>query len=246
MGMIPVNGWTNTVKLVIKNLSMLGDDVEQSLAALNPDAAIALGREEREKALRVVARACAKLKTETAPFERELAAAEKKMATEKQMAAKAVENAAAGKGLTEREMQQLVDSIKRDGQEIERLSLLVNRNKSGIEFMQKVIDERAEDLRKYDAEAAAAKHDLEIAQIRKDQAAFNAEIQGYAKKGAATTAGIGALKRAAAQATADADATEIVSAATSPATESDGLAALRKSVETGGKSALDQLKELSQ
>jgi hypothetical protein len=219
-------GFANSARLVLANIGLAGDKLEELIAGLNPDAAIAVSRQEREQLLKVAATKLADQRQRQGKLEEDLKGTRDQLATQKKAAgivvARAKDPSAAQP--SEKAKQQLIDSITHLTQDAERMEAELAGVKTAVDFLDDLVEKRSEALRSFDGEAREAKHRLDMANLRKSQAELEAEMQGMASH-TGSNAGLGALSRAASRAERDADASEIVGRATSTNPGNDSVMA---------------------
>lgn len=245
--MTSLQSFSNSARLALANINLAGNKLEEMIAALNPDAAIAVGRDEREAQLKVVALKLAEQRQHQGRLEAVLAATATSLANQKKAAKIVLERAQDQTQAqpSQKAKQQLADAIGRLKQEVERTESELAGVKTAVEFLDHMVDTRADALRSFDSEASTLRHRLDMAKLREGQASLEAEMQGLAKEGA-STAGLGALGRAASKAEARAGAAEIVLGATStnPGNDATMAAILAEAADGPKKSADDQLAAL--
>ncbi len=244
-----MNGYVNSARLVLKHIGLAGDKLEELIAGFNPDAAVAVGREDRQRLLKVVAEKLAEQKQKLGVEDKKLTLARSSLQQNKRAAQIITERKVSGttEGIPSNEsIQSLIAAIKKSTAECELLEQKIAGIKSAISFLEDLVNQRAEHLRSFDAEADAARHRLDMANLRKEQADLSAEMQGIASQGVGT-AGLGSLSRAADKAERRAIAAETVTNATAnPLVKDDVMAGILQEAKDGPKKdTFDELAALS-
>lgn len=240
-------GFANSARLVLGNIGMAGNKLEELIAGLNPDAAVQVGREERARLLRTAAEKLADQQQGLGVKQKELDAVNADLKVKKAAAAKVTALSEGGGVMpSDAAVAQLVKGIKDQNARAELLETDIAGRKTAIDFLQHLVDQRADALRSFDGEAENTKRRLEMARLREEQANLAAEVDGMAKQGASTV-GLSALSRAADKAERKASAAEIVNGATGdPLVKDDVMASIMSEAKDGPKkSSLAELAELS-
>lgn len=240
-------GFVNSARLILGNVGMAGNKLEELIAGLNPDAAIQVGREERARLLRIAAEKLAEQQQGLGGKQKELDAVNADLKIKKAAAGKVTELSKSGGTMPSDEaVAKLVQGIKDQNARAVLLETDISGRKTAIDFLQHLVEQRADALRSFDGEAESTKRRLEMARLREEQANLAAEVQGMAKQGASTV-GLSALSRAADKAERNAAAAEIVNGATGdPLVNDDVMAGILNEIKDGPKkSPLVELAELS-
>lgn len=243
-----MSGFVNTARLALANLDMAGDKLEELIAGLNPDAAVVVGREERTRLLRVAAEKLAEQKQIVGKKEKELATVNADLKVKKTAESTILERSKSGGQVPGKTALIALDrDIKRANERAELLETEIAGTKTAISLLENMVEQRADALRSFDGEAEATRHRLDMANLRKEQADLQAEVQGIASK-SASTAGLSALSRAADRAEQKAAASEImVGAIGSQLVQDDIMSSILEQARTGSpkKSPLEELAALS-
>ena len=243
-----MSGFVNSARLTLANIGLAGNKLEELIAGLNPDAAVAVGREERSRLLKVAAEKLAEQRQILGRKEVELKTSTDDLKVKKAAAQTITSRAQSGGQLpSEKATAELVATMKRVQNNVERLEAEIVGIRTAVSLLESMVDQRAEALRSFDSEAENVKHRLDMAKLRKDQADLQAEVSGLGAVNASTV-GLSALARAADKAEQQASAAEIVHGATSSQLQGDSVMAdILAEAKTGHakKSPLDELAELS-
>jgi hypothetical protein len=242
------NGFANSARLVLGNIGMAGTKLEELIAGFNPDAAIQVGREERTHLLRIAAEKLAEQQQGLGLKQKELDAVNADLKIKKTAAGKVTELSKSGGTMpSDTAVANLVQSLKAQNARAVLLETDIASRKTAIDFLQHLVDQRADALRSFDSEAENAKRRLEMAKLREEEANLTAEIQGMAKQGASVV-GLSAISLLADKAERNATAAEILNGATGdPLLNDDVMASILNESKEGGpkKSPLAELEEFS-
>lgn len=219
-------GYANSLRLVLANVGLAGNKLEEMLALANPEAAASVGRAERERLLRAAADHLSKQLQRQGTLEVQLERIRGDLVIQKRAAALVVANQKDPDQPkpSDKAKQQLVDAIKRLNDAAEAAETELAGVKTAVELLKHMVEQRADAVQSFDAEANSARHRIDMANLRKGQAEMNAEIAGMARDGGSTT-GLSALNRAAEKAEQEAHAAEIVGRATSTNPSDDAVMA---------------------
>ena len=179
--MTSLKGFTNSAKLALANIGLAGDKLEALIAALNPDAAIPVGHDEREAQLNVAALKLAEQRQLQGQLETTLAATTATLTTNKVAAKLSGEwsQDPTKPKPSEKAKQDLVNTIISLKEGVEHTETELAGVKTAVEYLEHLVQKRAEALRNFNFEASTTRHRLDMANLRESQAKLEAEMQRW-------------------------------------------------------------------